>query len=37
MLIAVHESKMPIQEVTVETVYLDGNESSKFNPLIDSA
>lgn len=36
MLIAVHESKMPIQEVTVETVYLDGNESSKFNPLIDS-
>lgn len=36
MLIAVHESKMPIQEVAVETVYLDGNESSKFNPLIDS-
>ncbi|HET7000368.1 MAG TPA: bifunctional glycosyltransferase family 2/GtrA family protein [Puia sp.] len=36
MLIAVHESKMPISEVTVETVYLDGNASSKFNPLIDS-
>jgi len=36
MLIAVNESKMPIQEVPVETVYLDGNKSSKFNPLIDS-
>jgi len=36
MLIAVHESKMPIQEVAVETVYLEGNASSKFNPLIDS-
>ena len=36
MLIAVHEFKMPIQEVPVETVYLNGNESSKFNPLIDS-
>ena len=36
MLIAVHEFKMPIQEVSIETVYLDGNASSKFNPLIDS-
>lgn len=36
MLIAVNEFKMPIQEIPVETVYLNGNESSKFNPLIDS-
>jgi glycosyltransferase involved in cell wall biosynthesis len=36
MLIAVHEFKMPIKEVSIQTVYLDGNASSKFNPLIDS-
>jgi putative flippase GtrA len=36
MLIAVNEFKMPIQEIAIETVYLEGNASSKFNPLIDS-
>ena len=27
---------MPLREVGIETVYLDGNRSSHFNPLLDS-
>lgn len=36
MLLTAARAEMPIQEVTIETVYLNDNESSHFNPLKDS-
>ena len=36
MLIALRDFKTRIQEVPIGTVYLNNNESSKFNPFIDS-
>jgi glycosyltransferase involved in cell wall biosynthesis len=35
LLVATH-AKMPLQEVTIQTIYIDGNKSSHFNPLLDS-
>ncbi len=35
MLIKANELKMPVQEVTIETIYLDNNASSHFNGLKD--
>lgn len=36
MLVLAHKHKIPIKETTIETVYEDNNQSSHFNPLIDS-
>lgn len=36
MLIQATQKKLEIQEVPIETVYIDGNKSSHFNPLLDS-
>jgi glycosyltransferase involved in cell wall biosynthesis len=36
VLINLAESKCPIVEVPIETVYLDGNSGSHFRPLLDS-
>ena len=36
MLLTAARAEMPIYEVTIETVYLNDNESSHFNPLNDS-
>ena len=36
MLLTAASAEMPIYEVTIETVYLNDNESSHFNPLKDS-
>ncbi len=36
MLLTAARADMPIYEVTIETVYLDDNKSSHFNPLKDS-
>ena len=36
MLVECREKAVPIKEVPIETVYLNGNKSSKFNPLLDS-
>ena len=36
MLIATKEKDIKIIEVPVDTIYLEGNKSSHFNPLIDS-
>lgn len=36
MLLTAARAEMPIYEVTIETVYLNDNESSHFNPLKDS-
>lgn len=36
MLVLAHKNKLPIQETTIETVYEDNNQSSHFNPLMDS-
>lgn len=36
MLLIATQAKIPLQEVTIQTVYLDGNKSSHFNPLLDS-
>lgn len=36
MLVHVSRQRLPITQVEIETVYLDGNSSSHFNPLIDS-
>lgn len=36
MLIAAREYQIPIQEFAIETIYLANNESSHFNPFIDS-
>lgn len=36
MLIAAREYQIPIHEFSIETIYLANNESSHFNPFIDS-
>lgn len=36
MLIAAKEYQIPIKEFAIETIYLENNESSHFNPFIDS-
>lgn len=36
MLICALERKLPIVNLPIETVYLDGNRSSHFNPVLDS-
>lgn len=36
MLIAAREHMIPVQEFPIETIYLENNESSHFNPLLDS-
>ncbi len=37
MLIKTAENKRPILQIPIATVYLEGNQSSHFNPLVDSA
>ncbi|MBQ9963964.1 MAG: bifunctional glycosyltransferase family 2/GtrA family protein [Clostridia bacterium] len=37
MILDAHESGMPLLEVPIETVYIEENRSSHFNPLLDSA
>ena len=37
MIIAVREMNIPYREVPIETIYINDNESSHFNPLKDSA
>ena len=37
MLMQMARERVPIREVPIETIYLDDNASSHFNPLIDSA
>ena len=36
MLIAIGNNKIPYREVPIETIYIEGNESSHFNPVKDS-
>ncbi len=36
MLISAARARIPIKAVPIQTVYLDGNQSSHFNPLLDS-
>lgn len=36
MLISCKHHEIPILEVPIETIYIDGNRSSHFNPLLDS-
>lgn len=36
MLIQAGEHHIPIVEIPIATVYLEGNKSSHFNPLLDS-
>lgn len=36
MLMHAIEKKVEIREVPIETIYLDGNKSSHFNPIVDS-
>lgn len=36
MLIDAHENQIDILEVPIDTIYLNDNESSHFNPLVDS-
>ena len=36
MLICAARARIPITAVPIQTVYLDGNQSSHFNPLLDS-
>lgn len=36
MLIQAAQQHIPIQEMSIKTVYLDGNKSSHFNPIVDS-
>lgn len=36
MLLSVREEGIPIVEVPIETIYLENNKSSHFNPLMDS-
>lgn len=37
MIIAVREMQIPYREVPIETIYINDNESSHFNPIKDSA
>ena len=34
--LACKRTMRPVSEIAIETVYLDGNSSSHFNPLLDS-
>jgi glycosyltransferase involved in cell wall biosynthesis len=36
MLLAVRQASVPIRQVPIETIYLDNNSSSHFNPIFDS-
>ncbi len=36
MILDAHESDIPLREVPIETVYIEENRSSHFNPLLDS-
>lgn len=36
MLIATKQHRVTIAEIPIETIYIDGNRSSHFNPLLDS-
>lgn len=36
MLIAAKENRIPVKEFPIETIYLEENESSHFNPFLDS-
>lgn len=36
MLLETHAAQVPIQEVAIQTLYIEGNRSSHFNPLLDS-
>ena len=36
MLLRLKEKKIPFREVTIETVYIEENASSHFNPIVDS-
>lgn len=36
MLLACHRTHWPVREVPIQTIYLDGNRSSHFNPILDS-
>lgn len=36
MLLETRAREVPIREVTIQTLYLEGNKSSHFNPLVDS-
>lgn len=36
MLLETRAAQVPIEEVSIQTVYLDDNKSSHFNPLLDS-
>lgn len=36
MLIAARDNNIPIEEFPIQTIYLENNESSHFNPLLDS-
>lgn len=36
MLLETRAAQVPIQEVSIQTLYLEGNKSSHFNPLLDS-
>lgn len=36
MLLETRTLEVPIREVTIQTLYLEGNKSSHFNPLVDS-
>jgi glycosyltransferase involved in cell wall biosynthesis len=36
MLLACRRSLLPVAEIPIDTIYLDGNRSSHFNPLLDS-
>lgn len=36
MLIAAREYQIPVKEFPIHTIYLEGNESSHFNPFLDS-
>jgi glycosyltransferase involved in cell wall biosynthesis len=36
MLVAAKHAGIPLRELPIQTIYLDGNRSSHFNPLLDS-
>ena len=36
MLLETRTAQVPIREVSIQTLYLEGNKSSHFNPLVDS-
>lgn len=36
MLLWLAEAKLPIKEIPIDTIYIDGNEHSHFNPIVDS-